>query len=510
MKNSDLKRFYEPDNSNNNDGFARLNESGKLDAPVASNKIDTGNTADGKLMAANGEGGVKFVEPSGGTTVVPNPELTGEEDNLEGIQVGENKYMLRYAPEEPGDDECIKYDTKVVLNPWYEGEMPTFNGSFDDICDYIIEVLENMTPETLYNICKRSSFVCVEDVFGNKFRFLYRGNRFHDLGGDLFTAYISIPLRVEDYNEGEILPVVVSYTAYFDCTTDVETGDTEIEVSSVFPNKFKFSVIESLDYAVYESWPRYLLSADLSTGFISNPVIAQVLYYLLDDDVSLEIVDDFGNCWSCEPSSKVGSAYRFKGRLVNVPLLGDKMFYQDFAFGTAIDPETHNEVFQVDGITTTEISAPKYHISVAMFKGVESEVDDVTDIYRINLHVDSSLISGFLTSLVSAGYTPSYVNNIEALCDYYSDVADTQGKLNIIAFMMIYFVGQYGYSLSAVYKQEVHHDSTTTIVTKAMTTECRMDTTASTLKVYFDDTPVDYVAYLLSADTSQLDFYPIR
>lgn len=115
MKNSDLKRFYEPDNSNNNEGFARLNESGKLDAPVASNKIDTGNTADGKLMAANGQGGVKFVDDNSGTTVVANPTLAGTEAGLTGLQVGETKYK-------------VDAGTTVVANPTLAGTEADLEG----------------------------------------------------------------------------------------------------------------------------------------------------------------------------------------------------------------------------------------------------------------------------------------------------------------------------------------------------------------------------------------------
>lgn len=96
MKNSDLKRFFETDASNNNEGFARLNTTGALNAPVSSSKISTGNAADGMLMAADGEGGVKFVEQGGGgTTVVANPTLAGTEGFLTGIQVGDTKYKVQ-------------------------------------------------------------------------------------------------------------------------------------------------------------------------------------------------------------------------------------------------------------------------------------------------------------------------------------------------------------------------------------------------------------------------------
>ena len=94
MKNSDLKRFFENDASNNDEGFARLNGDGAVNAPIASNKIETGNAADGMLLAANGEGGVKFVEQSQGTTVVANPTLAGTEADLTGLQVGETKYKI--------------------------------------------------------------------------------------------------------------------------------------------------------------------------------------------------------------------------------------------------------------------------------------------------------------------------------------------------------------------------------------------------------------------------------
>lgn len=93
MKNSDLKRFYASDNSNNDEGFARLDANGRVDAPVASNKINTGNTANGKIMAADGQGGVKFVDDSG-TVVVANPTLAGTEANLTGLDVGGTKYAV--------------------------------------------------------------------------------------------------------------------------------------------------------------------------------------------------------------------------------------------------------------------------------------------------------------------------------------------------------------------------------------------------------------------------------
>lgn len=115
MKNSDLKRFFENDASNNDDGFARLNGNGAVNAPVASNKIDTGNTADGKLMAANGQGGVKFVDDNSGTTVVANPTLAGTEAGLTGLQVGETKYK-------------VDAGTTVVANPVLAGTEADLTG----------------------------------------------------------------------------------------------------------------------------------------------------------------------------------------------------------------------------------------------------------------------------------------------------------------------------------------------------------------------------------------------
>lgn len=115
MKNSDLKRFYEPDNSNNNEGFARLDENGRVNAPVASNKINTGNAANGKLMAADGQGGVKFVDDNSGTTVVANPTLAGTEAGLTGLQVGETKYK-------------VDAGTTVVANPVLAGTEANLTG----------------------------------------------------------------------------------------------------------------------------------------------------------------------------------------------------------------------------------------------------------------------------------------------------------------------------------------------------------------------------------------------
>ena len=138
MKNSDLKRFYEPDASNNNEGFARLNENGAVDAPVASNKIDTGNAANGKLMAADGEGGVKFVDDNSGTTVIANPTLAGTEADLTGLQVGETKYKV---PAGGGASnyitlmDLVDIDDVISIRPDCLIEFYTSDTTFIDWCE---------------------------------------------------------------------------------------------------------------------------------------------------------------------------------------------------------------------------------------------------------------------------------------------------------------------------------------------------------------------------------------
>ena len=95
MKNSDLSRFYGKDNMQNENGFARLNENGELDAPVSSNNIvPPEDTPEGKIMASDGVGGTKWVDDVSGTTVVANPTLAGTEADLTGLQVGDTKYKV--------------------------------------------------------------------------------------------------------------------------------------------------------------------------------------------------------------------------------------------------------------------------------------------------------------------------------------------------------------------------------------------------------------------------------
>lgn len=102
MKNSDLKRFFETDSSNNNEGFARLNPTGALNAPVSSNKISTGNAAEGMLMAADGEGGVKFVEQGGGGGSDPYVTTFGR--------------FIDYYPRTSGNNDMLTY--VKALNPY--------------------------------------------------------------------------------------------------------------------------------------------------------------------------------------------------------------------------------------------------------------------------------------------------------------------------------------------------------------------------------------------------------
>lgn len=252
MKNSDLKRFFENDASNNNSGFTRLNSDGTVNAPLASNKIETGNAADGMLLAANGEGGVKFVEQGEvGTVVIPNPELTGEEPSLEGIQVGEGKYKLDYAPS-------------------------------------------------------------------------------------------------------------------------------------------------------------------------------------------------------------------------------------------------------------------SYEIRFIMYKNVPDEVDTLTDEYSFVVHVESSIISNTLHLLIVDGCVPDTVSSVEDLRNYYNDVADIQGKLSIIGYIVSGCIGGAGCSSSAQYQlvRQIEHGEQYS--NTAITTQYRVDYAARTFLVYFNDTPIDYMTYLLSADGSTMQCYDFR
>lgn len=184
MKNSDLKRFFETDASNNNEGFARLNPTGALNAPVSSNKISTGNAANGMLMAADGQGGIKFV--NFGDEEVADKDFSNLNDFFETIEKSQH-------PEEISADKKF-----IVKSGQTAGELKA--------------LIEDIDHETLHLV-------------------LGIGEGFDTLPNFIAFNLVGISYTSDDPSTGNGTKGTRPLCFTINIGTDAETGDPEIYVT---------------------------------------------------------------------------------------------------------------------------------------------------------------------------------------------------------------------------------------------------------------------------------------
>ena len=196
MKNSDLKRFFESDASNNNDGFARLNGNGAVNAPVTFESIDTGEMPAGQILVPDGQGGLK-----GAYDVVYTPAVVWHDD-------------------EPGHQHELKEILEII--EYYAGleEFPTeaekhvFKLENID-CSFIINLISALDPTTANTVF----FGIPEDS----------ESELHHNG-----LYVRFNLHGSKFsmssNESGAYEYVYSTFSQFGLKTtcDAETGDSEI------------------------------------------------------------------------------------------------------------------------------------------------------------------------------------------------------------------------------------------------------------------------------------------